>query len=133
MSGARRSRSIVCLRCEKFRPHKARQLCSTCYSWLRLRDRDALSGYPTAITERSMDVDEVAVDRAIEWLSQAITVPWSRREYRTYPEPLTLGEQIEVMRRTENMVGREAVQRLLGAYSKEVAEARDTERSGAVQ
>ena len=116
------ARLIICAKCERERPIKARGLCAPCYQVLLEWDPERLADYPTRRRDPSMDVDEVAVDRAVEWVLAAWNMPPAQRE--RFPHRLTLGEQVEVMRRTDGLVSSDNVQALIGAFSRAVKDAR---------
>ena len=91
------ARLIICAKCERERPIKARGLCAPCYQVLLEWDPERLADYPTRRRDPSMDVDEVAVDRAVEWVLAAWNMPPAQRE--RFPHRLTLGGYISPPRR----------------------------------
>lgn len=93
---------IECARCQQDRPHKARGLCQNCYEIVR-RAGD-LPDYPL-VQDRSMDNDDIAVDRAVHWLqAHAALPPALRRDDRANRPHLTQGERIQVLARTRHTV-----------------------------
>ena len=120
----KKRRIAICAKCDRERGIKARGLCAACYEVILVWDREALADYPTRMRDPSMDVDEVMVDRAVEWVMNTWSLSPAEREPMRIPHRLTLGEQVEVMRRTDGKIGMESMQKLLGAYSREVKNAR---------
>lgn len=114
-------RLINCSRCERERPHKARGLCTTCYSkafkpWGVV---DLIDYAPTR--DFSTEVDEVAVDRAVQWVIAACrTTPSRQRHYaRNLPDrpSLSRGEKVVALRRLQREVGVWSASRALGINS----------------
>lgn len=120
----KKRRIAICAKCDRERGIKARGLCASCYQVLLEWNPEGLADYPTRKRDPSMDVDEVMVDRAVEWVLHMISLPVHERASKKYPHRLTLGEQVEVMRRTDGKVGSDNVQSFIGAYSREVKNAR---------
>lgn len=91
-------RTVDCLHCGEHAPHYGRGLCKVCYHSLKYRGE--LEEYPTT---DPFEVDEVVVDRAVQWVIKiAGTLPRSerRRVQRDTRPKLTMGEKLEVLRRT---------------------------------
>lgn len=106
------SRVIECAHCGSARPHKSRGLCGTCYR--RLRYADQLVDFPVS-RDFSMDVDEVQVDRAVDWMVAHACLPWAERAENRATRPcLTRGERIAVLERALHLMPRWAAIEALG-------------------
>lgn len=123
---ARAGRIVECLRCEEDWPHWSRGLCQRCYNHVIKYERDQLEAYPSTVM--SMDVDEVLVQRLVDWLivydamSPAERLDYrSRRPARNRGE-MTRGERIEVLRRTRYNVRPHVATRALGISGRKVPE-----------
>lgn len=95
---------IECARCAKDKPHYARGICGACYQWLVDNHRDGLADYPLTRNAPTLDVDDVQVDRAVDWLIAYAAVPANRPALKGTRPRLTRGERIEVLRRTRHNV-----------------------------
>lgn len=122
----RTGRLIECLRCEDARPHWSRGLCQRCYNYVIKYARDQLEVYPSTVM--SMDVDEVLVQRMVDWLiTYDAMTPADRADYRRHRPArrrgeLTRGERIEVLRRTRYNVRPHVATRALGISGRKVPE-----------
>lgn len=95
-----------CPGCDRYMTIHARGLCGACYQRLRVYNPDGLADHPTRFN-RDLDVDDVQVDRAVDWLyGYAALAPAERRQHRSSRPRLTQGERIEVLRRTRHAVPR---------------------------
>lgn len=105
-------RTVDCVHCGEHAPHYGRGLCKVCYHSLKYRGE--LDEYPTT---DPFEVDEVVVDRAVQWVIKiAGTLPRSerRRVQRDTRPNLTMGEKLEVLRRTRNDVAKWVAVEALG-------------------
>jgi len=105
-------RTVDCVHCGEHAPHYGRGLCKVCYHSLKYRGE--LDEYPTT---DPFEVDEVVVDRAVQWVIKiAGTLPRSerRRVQRDTRPKLTMGEKLEVLRRTRYDVAKWVAVEALG-------------------
>lgn len=111
----------ACARCGRQRPIQARRLCNTCYG--KAFKPWGVVDLADYAPERdfSLEVDEVVVDRAVQWAIAACrTTPSRQRHYaRNLPDRprLSRGEKIAVLRRVTPEVGAWAASRVLGINS----------------
>lgn len=101
--------------CHPDRPHKSRGLCKRCYN--RACEDGRLDSYPLRI-DTSMEVDEVVVDRAVEWAIRTYNTTTNQQRKSKLPSDrprLTRGEKIEAMRKAERSIPRSVAACLLGA------------------
>ena len=105
-------RTVDCVHCGEHAPHCGRGLCKVCYHSLKYRGE--LDEYPTT---DPFEVDEVVVDRAVQWvikIAGTLPRPERRRIQGTTRPTLTRGEKIEVLRRTCHDVPRAVALEALG-------------------
>lgn len=106
---------VACARCDRERPHHGRNLCRSCYQWACINRR--LNDYPPT-RDQSMDIDEVVVERAAEWLDRyyrSTTGPERRaRAGLEGRPPLSRGEKIAVLAATRRRVPAHVATRALG-------------------
>lgn len=112
-------RIVECLRCETEQQHWARGLCQRCYNFHAKRDE--LDQFPATVM--SLDVDEVQVQRAVDWIiAYAAMAPADRVDYRKRRPAMTRGERIEVLRRVRFNVRLHVATRALGISGRKVNE-----------